>query len=164
MQTKNLAMYRPIADTIMENMINDLRKRILPIMLYCQANKGDLWLYEEWKDREDAGKKFFYAYYSGLFCRILCMLETDHVLRHVVRDCNALLDKYNWYDIQKKDLEKCQAEGPYGCEVPDALQCIDGVDNVAWKNSGFGNGRDAVCLKMERASWTFADVRGSIKL
>ena len=75
-------------------------------MQYCQANKGDLWLYEEWKDKEDAGKKYFYAYYSGLFSRILCILEEDYVLRHIVRDCNVLLDKYNWYDIQKEDLEK----------------------------------------------------------
>ena len=156
-------MYRPIAETIMDNMINDLRKRILPIMLYCQANKGDLWLYEEWRDREDAGRKSFYAYYSGLFCRILCMLETDHVLRHFVRDCNDLLNKYNWYDIQKEDLEKCQAEGPYGCEVPDARQYIDGIDDVSNKDSGVRERPDPICLKMDHAIWTFADVRGSIK-
>ena len=47
--------------------------------------------------------------------------------------------------------------------MPDALNFIDGVDDVAWKNSGFGNGSDAVCLKMEEASWTFEDVRGSVK-
>lgn len=104
-------MYRSIADTIMDNMINDLRKRILPILLYCQANKGDLWLSEEWRGREDAGKKSFYAYYSGLFCRILCLLEKGRVPNHIVHDCDALLDKYNWYDIQKEDLEKCKAEG-----------------------------------------------------
>lgn len=156
-------MYWSIAETIMEKMINDLRKRILPIMLYCQANKGDLWLSEEWGGREDAGRKFFYAYYSGLFCRILCILGTYDVTEKLVHDSNALLEKYNWYDIQKEDLEKCKAEGPYGCEVPDALQFIPGVDNVAWKNSGFGNGRDAVCLKMEHGSFTFADVRGCIK-
>ena len=157
-------MYWSIAETIMENMINDLRKRILPIMMYCQANKGDLWLFEEWRDREDAGRKLFYAYYSGLFCRILCMLETDHVLRHIVRDCNALLDKYNWYDIQKEDLEKCKEEGPYGCEVPDALQYIDGIDNVSRKDSGILERPDPNNIKMDHAIWTFADVRGSIKL
>ena len=148
----------------MENTTNDLRKRILPVLLLCQANKGDLSLYKSWKDGDDAGKKLFYAYYAGLFCRILCMQETAPVLRHFVRDCNALLDKYNWYDIQEKDLELCKAAGPYGCEVPDALEFIDGVDNVAWKDSGFGNDRDAICIKMEHSSWTFADVRGSIKL
>ena len=148
----------------METANNELRLRILPIMLYCQANKGDLSLFESWKDKEGAGKKMFYAYYSGLFCRILCMLETTSVLRHFVRDCNSLLDKYNWYDIQEKDLELCKAAGPYGCEVPDALEFIDGVDNVVWKDSGFQNGRDAICIKMEHSSWTFADVRGSIKL
>ena len=147
----------------MENKINDLRKRILPILHYCQANKGDLWLYEEWRDREDAGRKLFYAYYSGLFCRILCMLETDFVLRHVVRDCNALLDKYNWNDIQKEDLEKCKAAEPYGCEVPDALQYIDGVDDVSRKDSGVLERPDPICLNMGRAFWSFADVRGSIK-
>ncbi len=143
---------------------DELRLRIMPIMLYCQANKGDLSLYVNWKDREDAGKKLFYAYYSGLFCRIQCILETTSAPRHFVHDCNSLLDKYNWYNIQEKDLELYKAAGPYGCEVPDALEFIDGVDNVAWKDSGFGNGRDAVCLKMEHASWTFADIRGSIRL
>lgn len=140
----------------------ELRLRILPVMLYCQANKGDLSLFESWKDGDDAGIKTFYAYYSGLFCRILYMLETTSVPRHFVRDCNALLDKYNWYDIQEKDLELCKAAGPYGCEVPDAFDFIDDVDNVVWKDSGFKNGRDAVCIKMEHSSWTFADVRGSI--
>ena len=87
---------------------DELRLRILPIMLYCQANKGDLSLFESWKDKEDAGEKMFYAYYSGLFCRILCMLEQDSDHEDLVRDCNALLDKYNWYDIQEKDLELMQ--------------------------------------------------------
>lgn len=146
----------------MEEKNEVLCKRILPILLYCQANKGDLELYENWKDREDAAKKYFYAYYSGLFARILCILETGPVLRSFVRDCNALLDKYNWYDIQDVDIELCASSGTYGCEVPEALVFIDGVDNVAWKDSGFGNGRDAVCLKMKRGSWTFADVRGSM--
>ena len=148
----------------METTNKELRLRILPIMLYCQANKGDLSLVENWRERDDAGKKLFFAYYAGLFCRILCLLETPPVLRHFVRDCNLLLDKYNWYDIQEKDLELCKAAGSYGCEVPDALEFIDGVDNVTWKDSGFGNGRDAVCLKNELGSWSFADVRGSIKL
>lgn len=147
----------------MENTTKDLRERILPILLYCQANKGDLSLSEIWKDRDDAGKKMFYAYYAGVFCRILCILETSLVRRHFVRDCNVLLDKYNWYNIQEDDLKLCKEAGPYGCEVPDALEFISGVDDVAWKNSGFGNGRDAVCLKMEHGSWTFADVRGCIK-
>ena len=133
-------------------------------MHYCQAKKGDLSLYEEWRDREDAGRKLFYAYYSGLFCRILGMLETDFVLRHVVRDCNALLDKYNWYDIQKEDLEKCEAEGPYGCEVPDALQYVDGIDDASKKESGDFERPDPIFLKMDHAFWSFADVRGSIKL
>ena len=148
----------------MDNTTNDLRKRILPVLLFCQANKGDLSLYKSWKDGDYAGKKSFYAYYAGLFCRILYMLETTSVPRHFARDCNALLDKYNWYDIQEKDLELCKAAGPYGCEVPDALDFIDGVDNVVWKDSGFKNGRDAVCIMMEHSSWTFADVRGSIRL
>ena len=143
---------------------DELRLRILPIMLYCQANKGDLSLYESWRDRDDSGKKLFYAYYAGLFCRILCVLETTMALRHFVRDCNMLIDKYNWYNIQDSDLELCKETGPYGCEAPNALEFIGGVDDVAWKDSGFDNGRDAVCLKMEHGSWTFADIRGSIRL
>lgn len=148
----------------MENTTDDLRKRILPVMLYCQTNKGDLSLYESWRDRDDAGKKLFYAYYAGLFCRILCVLETTPVLRRFVHDCNLLLGKYNWYNIQENDLELCKEAGHYGSEVLDALKFISGVDDVAWKDSGFGNGRDAVCLKMEHGSWTFADIRGSIRL
>ena len=143
--------------------VDELRQRILPILLFCQANKGDLWLYEQWRDQEGAAQKFFYAYYAGLFCRILCLLETGTVSSSLVSDTNALLDKYNWYDIQKADLELCVSAGTFGCEVPDALKFIEGVDNVAWKDSGFGNGRDAVCLKEEHSSWTFADVRGGIK-
>lgn len=147
---------------------SDLRKRILPILLYCQANKGDLKLYKNWSDSEECGKSLFYAYYSGLFCRILCMMETDayHDMRYspVIEESYSLLDKYNWYDIQNADLELFASAGPYGCEVPEALEFIDGVDDVVWKGSGFSNGRDAVCLKMEHASWTFADVRGGVKV
>jgi len=146
-----------------KNKVDELRQRILPVLLFCQANKGDLSLYENWKYRDDAGKKLFYAYYAGLLCRILCMLETALILRHFVHDCNKLVDKYNWYDIQENDLKLYKEAGPYGCEVPDALEFISGVDDVAWKDSGFGNGRDAVCLKMEHGSWTFADIRGGIR-
>ena len=141
------------------------RERILPILLYCQAQKGDLELYRNWTDHEDRNKKLFYAYYSGLFCRILCLSETTGtVTNNLYNECKALLDKYNWYDIQDSDIELFVSGGTYGCEVPEALAFIDGVDNVAWKDSGFRNGRDAVCLKMEHASWTFADVRGSLKV
>lgn len=145
--------------------IDILRKRIVPILLFCQANKGDLRIYEVWKDHKDASKKLFYAYYSGLFCRILCMLEDlPSLLDHFTQECNLLLDKYNWYDIQDKDIELFHSAGPKGCEVQDALEFLDGIDNVAWKDSGFGNGKDAVCIKLEHGSWTFADVRGSIAL
>jgi len=144
----------------MEDKIKELRLRILPILLYCQANKGDLNLSKNWRNQDDAGKKFFYAYYSGLFCRILYMLETRPVFRHFVRDCEVLLDKYNWYDIQEKDLELCRAAGSFGCEVPDALEFTDAIDKVIWNISNFRKG-DAVCLK--HGSWSFADVRGGIK-
>lgn len=148
----------------MENNIENLRKRILPILLFCQANKGDLIISETWRDGTDAGKKFFYAYYSGLFCRILYKLEDpSNIFMSFVHECNNLLDKYNWYDIQDKDIKLCQAAGTYGCEVPEALEFLDGIDNVAWKDSGFDNGRDAVCVKMEHGSYTFTDVRGYIK-
>lgn len=141
--------------------IDILRKRIVPILLFCQANKGDLRIYEVWKDHKDASKKLFYAYYSGLFCRILCMLEDlPSLLDHFTQECNLLLDKYNWYDIQDKDIELFHSAGPKGCEVQDALEFLDGIDNVAWKDSGFRNDNDAVCIKLEHSSWTFADVRG----
>lgn len=157
-------------DTIVEentigkskNEMNSICLRIIPILLYCQANKGDLSMYETWKNSEDAGKKLFFAYYSGLFSRVLFMIEGANLSsEELVRNCEMLLDKYNWYGIQCKDIEIFHSDGPYGCEVPEALGFLDGVDNVAWNDSGFGNGRDAVCLKMERGSWTFADVRGA---
>lgn len=146
----------------MEKTITDeLRQRILPVLLFCQANKGDLSLYRNWQGQEDAEKKLFYAYYSGLFCRILCMLETAPVLRHVARDCSALLDKYNWHDIQDKDLELFKAAE--SCEVPDALKYIDGIDDIVWKDSSLNHDCDAFCWKKEH-SWTFMDVRGSINV
>ena len=40
----------------MEKKNEVLRKRILPILLYCQANKGDLQLYDEWAKHKDANK------------------------------------------------------------------------------------------------------------
>lgn len=149
-----------------EERFNRMRcERILPILLYCQAQKGDLRMYENWTYHESRNKKLFYAYYSGLFCRILCYaVISSNITIALYNECKALLDKYNWYDIQDVDLELFVSGGTYGCEVPEALAFIDGVDNVAWKDSGFGNGRDAVCLMLERASWTFADVRGSVKL
>ncbi len=155
-------MYRQLLFA-MEINISSLRKRIIPILNFCQAKKGDLNTYNSWEEHDDAGKKIFYAYYSALFCRILYMIE-EHVATEVfIDECNQLLDKYSWYDIQEEDLKLCTSAGPYGCEVPEALMLLDGIDNVAWKNSGFAaDGRDAVCLKMEHASWTFADVRGSI--
>lgn len=153
-------MYRESHDSIMETNTDSLRRRILPILLVCQANKGDLSAYNLWKDCEDVRKKLFYAYYSGLFCRILYIIETSSLRRSFVRDCNLLLDKYNWYDIQEADLELFHTGDPYDCEVPDALDFLDGIDNVAWKISTFGNDRDAVCFKMEHGSLTFADVRG----
>ena len=82
-----------------------LRKRILPILLYCQANKGDLQLHDEWAKHKDANKKLFYAYYSGLFSRIMFLLESERLHSQFVEDCNNLLDKYQWFDIQDKDIE-----------------------------------------------------------
>ena len=60
-------------DTIVEentigkskNEMNSICLRIIPILLYCQANKGDLSMYETWKNSEDAGKKLFFDTASG---------------------------------------------------------------------------------------------------
>ena len=138
-----------------------LSERIMPVLLYCQAKKGDLELFSDWDNHGDRNKKLFFAYYSGLFCRILCLPEMTN---KITNECNDLLDKYNWYNLQDEDFEKFALGGAYACEVPEALEFINGVDNLAWKDSGFGNGRDAVCLKREHSSWTFADVRGSVSL
>lgn len=141
----------------MENIIKKTRERILPILLFCQANKGDLSIYEEWKNEADAAKKKFYAYYSGLFCRILFYLEID---TSIIPECLKLLDKYNWYNLQPEDINLFKSAGTRGCEIPKVLTHIPEIDDVVWKNSGFGNRDDAVCLREEHGCWTFADVRG----
>ena len=146
----------------MENStINELRQRILPVLLYCQANKGDLTLYRSWSDKDDADKKLFYAYYSGLFCRILCVIESEVIPRSFVSKCNKLLNKYNWFDIKSNDLKLFQTVGPYECEVADALEFIDGIDNTIWDDTNLSP-HNAYCIKSEHSSWTFADVRGSV--
>lgn len=156
-------MYRQLL-FIMEKNISSLRKRVIPILNYCQAKKGDLDTYESWENHNDAGKKLFYAYYSGLFCRIFYVLEDNLVVTEdFTNECNRLIDKYNWYDIREEDLKLCASADPYGCEAPDALMFLDGIDNVAWGKSSYNIGRDAVCLKTKRGTWTFADVRGSIR-
>lgn len=140
----------------MESIIKDLRSRILPVLMYCQAQKGDLAKYDDWCDDEDAGKKLFYAYYSGLFCRILCLLETEMATEPLVEKCEVLLGKYNWLDIQKKDLELCVASGnPRDCEVREAFRFMPDVDDEKRCNT-----IDPSC---RCGGWTFADVRGSIR-
>ena len=139
-----------------------MRKQILPILLFCQANKGDLGSYDKWSQDEDRQKKLFYSYYSGLFCRILVLFESGVFQRNILEECCTLLQKYSWYDIQEEDLKLFSQEGSYACEVPEALLFLEGVDNVAWKDSGFDNQRDAVCFKGNKGCWTFADVRGSV--
>ena len=140
----------------------DLKREILSILLFCQAHKGDLSLYEDWKNREDAGKKLFYAYYSSLFCRILHILEKQGYDSLFISDCEALVKKYKWYDIQPDDLESFANMGAYGCEVPAALNHITEIDTAIWKLSGSRNGRDAICVHFCSHFWSFADVRGSL--
>ena len=130
-----------------------LKREILSILLFCQAHKGDLSLYEDWKNREDAGKKLFYAYYSSLFCRILHILEKQGYDSLFISDCEALVKKYKWYDIQPDDLELFANMEAYGCEVPAALNPIDAI-----YIEGFSSGRDATCS----GAWSFADVRGAV--
>lgn len=137
----------------------ELRNRILPILLYCQANKGDLDLYGEWAEHKDANKKLFYAYYSGLFSRLLFFLEKSRLISHFVEDCNALLDKYNWFDIQDEDIALfCSSTE---CEVHDAVEKIAIVDDTIWEDTRVNFG-DAYCWKANHRSWTFSDVRGSV--
>ena len=131
----------------------DLKREILSILLFCQAHKGDLSLYRDWENREDVGKKLFYAYYSGLFCRILYFLEKQEYDDQFISTCKALVEKYNWYDIQLADLKLFVDGGSHGCEVPAALNPIDeiGIESRI--------GRYAFCSD----SWSFADVRGTVK-
>lgn len=139
-----------------------LKREILSILLFCQAHKGDLSLYEDWKNREDAGKKLFYAYYSGLFCRILYILEKQEYDGLFISACEELVEKYHWYDIQPDDLESFANMGACGCEVPAALNHITEIDTAIWKLSGSRNGRDAICVHFCSHFWSFADVRGSV--
>ena len=130
-----------------------LKREILSILFFCQAHKGDLSLYRDWENREDVGKKLFYAYYSGLFCRILYFLEKQEYDDQFISACEALVEKYNWYDIQPADLKLFVDGGSRGCEVPAALNPIDeiGIESRM--------GRYASCSD----SWSFADVRGTVK-
>ena len=145
-------------DMDLDTKIDELRKRILPVLLFCQANKGDLQLHESWDNNEDRNKKYFYAYYSGLFCRILCLLESSSkVTEKFLDECEVLLVKYHWRDLQDEDFEKFKSEGNYACEVPEAIEYIDGIDDEDRKDSGF------VCL-IQPPYWTASDVRGNVKL
>ena len=146
----------------MEKKNEVLRKRILPVLLYCQANKGDLELYDEWAKHKGANKKLFYAYYSGIFCRILFLLESERLHSQFIKDCNHLLDKYNWFDVQDKDIELCCSTIDNGCEVPYAIEEISAVDKDIWNYHSFVN--DAFCWEVGGRSWTFADVRGNMRV
>ena len=66
----------------------------------------------------------------------------------------------DWYDIQEKDLKLFHSEDPYYCEVPEAFEFLDDIDNVIWDSTDSGHRRDAICFKSEHVIWTFADVRG----
>ena len=162
MPKQSLKLYITLIFLHMENNTQTLRKRILPILLFCEANKGDLSLYRTWDSSEERKKKLFYAYYAGLFCRILYRIEYQPVSSEgFISDCDSLLDKYNWYNIQEKDLKLFHSEDPYYCEVPEAFEFLDDIDNVIWNSTDSGHRRDAICFKSEHVIWTFADVRGS---
>lgn len=126
-------------DIFLRNEISDLRKRILPILLYCQANKADLWEYDKNRRKaEDAGKKMFYAYYSGVFCRILYKMEyPQDITDFFILQCNRLVDKYNWYDIQDNDIELFCQSSLHDCEVSHIFefrrhrQC--GLERLYWQ-------------------------------
>lgn len=139
------------------NTNSELCKRVIAVLLFCQANKGDLSVLDCWEDQGDALKKMFFIYYSGLWCRVLYMMYGSDLTGSFIQDCENLLDKYNWYDIQEKDLDKF-CTNSYDCEIPDALEYIDGLDNVVWNGSGFSR---SVCVKLENSCWDFSDVRGS---
>ena len=146
----------------------EIQERIIPIFHYCQAHKGDLSIFNEWHKREDAVTKLFFAYYSELFFRMLFLLEYYSCSKDFYEDCETLLDKYNWYDIQNYDLQLFipQTKSVDYCEVPGDLEVINGFDDVIWKNTRFSNGRSgngrAICFAKDGGLWTFADVRGCI--
>lgn len=152
--------------------INDLQKKVIIIFHYCQAHKGDLSLFNEWKLCDDAVKKLFFAYYSELFFRILFLLKSTFPNQTMYDNCVALIDKYKWYDIQNSDLlhsfvpEILNWKSVDYCEVPEALEYIDGLDDVIWSNTSFGKGRAgngrAIIFAKDSLIWTFADVRGCI--
>lgn len=147
-----------------------LRERIIPIFHYCLAHKGDLSLYKDWSNREDAFTKLFYAYYSEVFFRILFLLDNSScVSSNFYKDCESLVDKYQWYNIQKKDLKSSfipENKSVDYCEVQDAFAPIKDLDDVIWQNTRFSDGRAAngrpICFAKDGLIWTFADVRGCI--
>ena len=142
--------------------IIELRKQILPILLFCQANKGDLTLWRDWKDREDAVKKYFYSYYSGLFCRILYQLNNDNRLSlDYIENCEKLLSKYRWFKIDEASIWLFVSGDARDCEVPEAQRFITGIDDNLWGLRPMDNMTDAICLKTDSGHWTFADVKGT---
>ena len=146
----------------MKAKIIELRKQILPILLFCQANKGDLTLWEDWKNREDAVKKYFYTYYSGLFCRIQYQLENDNRISiDYIENCEELLRKYRWFKIDEQSIKLFASGNPRDCEVPEAQRFITGIDDVLWGMRQMDNMTDAICLRMNSGYWSFADVKGT---
>ena len=149
---------------VMPNAVEDLKKRILPVLSACQSNKGDLILFRQWSDDEGARKKLFYAYYSGLFCRILFLLESESYSYDFIPKCEELLKKYNWFDVKDEDLDLFTNGMPYDCEVPEAMLFIDGFDNLIKKDLENRSGMRMPCYWfVDGGAWSYADVRGSAK-
>ena len=148
----------------MANASQNLRKKMLQILQFCQANKGDLLNYAQWKDDQDANKKLFYTYYSGLFCRILYRMENSQSMSNsFFLNCDQLLNKYDWYKIQDVDIAKFKTDEPHYCEVSEALEFLPGIDDVAWGKTAEGKGVHAICINVGDCRWSYSDVRGSIK-
>ena len=159
----------------------ELRKKIIPILHYCQAYKVDLVAESDEIRKIDVCekriinqqklRKYFYAYYSGLFCRMLYYLEIHPVDQCFIDQCQNLIEKYNWYDLQDPDFQKFTNESDrnrdeyYHSEVPILLDPDVKMPELDDPMGGFiylAKGPKGIAECPSDGGWQYADVRGAI--
>lgn len=156
----------------------ELRKRIIPILHYCQAYKVDLVAeHDEIHDWDICTKreipqkklrKYFYAYYSGLFCRMLYYIEYYDIDQSFIDQCQALIEKYNWFDLQDSDFQnftKRLNDEYYLSEVPVLLDHdtkMPELDEPMNYRIILAGSPDGLAKHPTSGGWEYADVRGAI--
>jgi hypothetical protein len=159
----------------------ELRKKIIPILHYCQAYKVDLVAESDEIRKIDVCekriinqqklRKYFYAYYSGLFCRMLYYLEIYPIDQCFIDQCQKLIEKYNWFDLQDPDFQKFTTssdqnrEEYYHSEVPILLDHsiqMPELDEPMHYRIILAGGPDGIAENPTSGGWEYADVRGTI--